>query len=120
MAEMNDIQKAHKERKEAYYSLQYKLDDMRHTLQNIKKNRGHSTAFKQLMLSIDAYNQQIRDDFSRYEKQVNKIRDKDSVFEMQTALNRERKLRHELELKVKEASESSGLFIRFVRDKLGV
>lgn len=111
---------AFEKRKQRYYSMSSMIQNMVWKLKDIERSRGHTTAFKQLMLALDAYDQQIRDDFSRYEKQINRRRDRDDVKQLQQALNRERTLRQELESKVKEASESSGLFIKFVRNKLGI
>ena len=115
-----DRKKKLKERKQAYYSTSGLVSSVKWKLKKIENNRGHTIAFKQLMLSLDGYEQQVRDDFSRYEKQIRRCDNKDDVIDMQKALNRERTLREALDAKVKEASESSGLFIKFVRNKLGV
>ena len=109
-----------KERKDAYYSTANLVNNMKWKLKEIEKNRGHTIAFRQLMLSLDGYEQQVSDDFSRYEKRILRCDNKHDVVDMQKALNRERTLREGLEKKIKEASESSGLFIKFVRNKLGV
>lgn len=109
-----------KRRKSEYYSLSHDLYNIKRKLRGIEKNKGHTTAFKQLILGIEGYEQQISDDFSRYEKQIRIMDRTDEIAKMQKALNRERAIRQELELKIKEASESSGLFIKFVRNKLGV
>lgn len=103
-----------------YYRLNHKIYMFKEDLKNIKNIKGHTREFKQLMLSLDGFDEQIHNNIRRYERRV-KLRDAtDELKEMQKALNRERKLREDLELKVKEASESSGLFIKFVRNKLGI
>lgn len=109
-----------RQRKQAYYSTSALVNNMKWKLKELEKNRGHTIAFKQLMLALDGYEQQVSDDFSRYEKRITRCDNKADVADMQKALNRERTLREELDKKVKEASDSSGLFIKFVREKLGV
>ena len=116
--EIKEAREKHKERKKDYYSLTSPINDMKWRLENIHKTRRKSIAYKQLVLALDAYEQQIRDDFYRYEKQVKSRELKNEMKQLQQSLNRERKLRSGLESKIKEASESSGLFIRYVRDKL--
>lgn len=113
-------QEAFEKRKSEYYSLSATINNMQRKLKNIEKNRGHTIAFKQLMLALDGYEQQIREDFSRYDKNIKRSSHMLEVKSLQQSLNRERKLREELEHKVKEATTSSGLFIKFVREKLGV
>ena len=96
-----------KERQRAYYSLDNSLHDMREKLSSLKKHKGHSIAFKMLLNAIDLMSEQIRNDFSRYEKRV---RNSDNSEKLKNA---------ELEKKIEEAKTSSGLFIDFVRSKLG-
>lgn len=118
---LDEIKKAkerHKERKKEYYSLTNPISDMKWRLENVHKTRGRSIAYKQLVLALCSYEQQIRDDFYRYEKLVTSREQKNEMKELQQSLNRERKLRVGLENKIKEASESSGLFISYVRKKL--
>jgi hypothetical protein len=117
--DMEKMKLASGERKKAYYSLRNDIDLIKQKLIDIKKNRGRSPAFKVLMSALDVFTEQVDRDFSRYEKRIKSISNGDVALELQQALNRERKLREELEKKVKEASESSGLFIKFVRGKLG-
>lgn len=108
-----------KERQRAYYSLDNSLHDMREKLSSLKKHKGHSIAFKMLLNAIDLMSEQIRNDFSRYEKRVRNSDNSDTCVEMQKALNREKLKNAELEKKIEEAKTSSGLFIDFVRSKLG-
>ena len=116
--EIKEAKEKHKARKKDYYSLTSPIGDMKWRLENIHKTRRKSIAYKQLCLALEAYEQQIRDDFYRYEKLVTSREQKNEMKELQQALNRERKLRAGLESKIKEASESSGLFISYVRSKL--
>ena len=116
--EIKEARDRHKERKKEYYSLTNPINDMKCKLENIHKTRRRSIAYKQLKLALQAYEQQIRDDFYRYEKQVANRELTNEMKQLQQSLNRERKLREGLESKIKEASESSGLFIKYVREKL--
>ena len=116
--EIKEAKDRHKERKKEYYSLTNPINDMKCKLENIHKTRRRSIAYKQLKLALQAYEQQIRDDFYRYEKQVANRELTNEMKQLQQSLNRERKLREGLESKIKEASESSGLFIKYVREKL--
>ena len=109
-----------KERQRAYYSLDNNLYDMREKLSSLEKHKGHSIAFKMLLNAIDLMSEQIRNDFSRYEKRVRNSDNGDTCIEMQKALNREKLKNAELEKKIEEAKTSSGLFIDFVRSKLGM
>jgi hypothetical protein len=106
------------QRKWAYYSLKNDLHVIKDKLNNIKNNRGHSPAFKVLSSALDVFNEQVDRDYYRYEKRIGSRINNNIAMELQQALNRERKLREQLESKVKEASESSGLFIKYVREKL--
>ena len=116
--DIEELKLKSEEKKKAYYSLRNDIDHIKSKLTRIKRSRGYSPAFKVLMSALDVFNDQVRRDYSRYEKRVNSISNGDKVIELQQALNRERKLREGLESKIKEASESSGLFISYVRSKL--
>lgn len=107
-------------RKKAYYGLAHDIEMMRYKMNEIKRHRGHSPAFKNLMLAFDIFEEQVSKDFSTYEKNIKRNEVAADNRQLQSSLNRERKLRHELELKIKEASESSGLFISYVRSKLKI
>ena len=113
-----ELKQKHNERKKAYYSLRGDVDNMRYKLQDLGKHRGHSSAYKVLISALDVFRDQVSADFNRYERRIRFIDNSDTALELQQALNRERKLRQELENKIKEASESSGLFISYVRSKL--
>jgi hypothetical protein len=115
--EIKEAKEKHKERKKEYYSFTSVISNMQWTLKNSHNNR-RSIAYKQLCLALEAYEQQIRDDFYRYEKIVSSREQKNEMKALQQSLNRERKLREGLESKIKEAAESSGLFISYVRKKL--
>lgn len=118
--QIESIEEDIKRKTDEYYVLSNRLENMKLALENIKGRKGHTVAFKQLILAIEGYDQQLRTDHARYVKQIKSRANSSIIKELQTSLNRERKLREKLEVQVKEASESSGLFIRFVRDKLGV
>ena len=107
-------------RKELYYSLDYDLQCMKDKLLNLKKNRGHSPAFRMLVISIDLMSQQVRDDHSRYERRIRFNDNSDSCLQLQESLNRANKKNAALEKKIEEAKTSSGLFIDFVREKMGL
>lgn len=107
-------------RKKAYYSLTYDVQMMKYKMSEIERSRGHTTAFKNLLLAFDIFEEQLSRDFSNYEKNIKRNELTIDNRQLQTSLNRERKLRHELETKIKEASESSGLFISYVRKKLKI
>lgn len=80
-------------------------------LRDIEKHKGRSLAFKNLQNALKIFEQQVREDHKRFSNRVDINNRRKEVRDMQQSLNRERKLREELETKVKEASESSGLFI---------
>ena len=63
--------------------------------------------------------EQVQLDLYRYEKRIGKMSERDEIASLQKSLNRERLKREKLEKKVNEAKESSGLFIKYVREKLG-
>lgn len=118
--EKESIREALEEKKRRYYSLRYKLEGIKSELLHLKKHRGHTPAFKQLLISIDMMQDQVQSDFNRYEKGVKRIEERREIKSLQNSLSREQKKRLELETKIKEATESSGLFIRYVREKLGL
>ena len=89
-------------------------------LRDIEKHKGRSLAFKNLENALKIFEQQVYADHRRFSNRVDINNRMKEVRDMQQSLNRERKLREELESKVKEASESSGLFISYVREKLGL
>lgn len=109
-----------RESEKKYYDLRSKLGYFRRELIDLKKHRGHSSAFRNLLSSIEIMEDKIKEDYMRYALLIRKADVRDEVREIQNALNRERTKREELESKIEEAKTSSGLFIKYVRGKLGV
>jgi len=105
---------------ESYYALRNEIDDMKFNLQSLRKHRGHSDAYRLLIIALDGFRNQISRDHRAIERRVRITADKQLAAELQNALNRERKKRFELEAKMKEASVSSGLFIAYVRKALNL
>ena len=108
------------DRKKLYYSLDSDLYSMREKLKNLEKHRGQSLAFKMLIIAIDMMTEQVRRDFSRYEKRISAASTNDNLKLVQASLNREKVKNAALEKKIEEAKTSSGLFIDFVREKLNI
>ena len=109
-----------KERSKAYYSLRHKLHNMKDCLNELKDHRGHTVAFKMLILAIDAMQDQIRRDSDRYEKRICNQNNHDELVDLSKSFNREVIKNKDLEKKIEEAKTSSGLFIDFVREKCGM
>lgn len=110
-----------KAREDSYYSLRYDLDSMQWRLRDLKGYRGgRSYAFKMLDIAINLALEQITKDYDRYVRRIRRIDACEDVSFMQKALNREKEKNAVLEKKIEEAKTSSGLFIDFVRKKLGV
>ena len=120
MLNKQERQAALRARKDLYYSLSYDLTHMRDKIEGLKKHRGHSSAFKMLILAIDMMSEQVRNDFNRYERRMRFNDNSDNCILLQKALNREKENNLALERKIEEAKTSSGLFIDFVRSKLGI
>lgn len=108
------------ERERLYSDLKWNLRGMQDNLKALKRFRGHSSAFKNLMIAIDIMQNQIESDHFRYKAIDQRRSDKEEVAEMQKSLNREKLKNAELEKKIEEAKTSSGLFIEFCRNKLGI
>jgi hypothetical protein len=114
-------QKKLKAKEDSYYSLRNDLDSMQWRLNDLKGYRGGSSyAFKILDIAINLALEQIRKDYHRYVRRIRRIDACEDVGFMQKALNREKEKNAVLEKKIEEAKTSSGLFIDFVRKKLGV
>lgn len=109
-----------KARKELYYSLEWDLRGISDKLRNLKNHKGHSPAFKVLTSAVDVMLDQVRKDYSRYENRIIQANCRDDVEAMQKALNREKAKNAKLEKEIDQAKTSSGLFVDFVRKKLGV
>ena len=109
-----------KEKEDAYYSLRNNLESIRWDLTHIHQNKKHRNEFKMLNIAIDLSLDQLTRDYSRYIRRI-RIHDySEDVSFMQKALNREKLKNAVLEKKIEEAKTSSGLFIDFVRNKLGM
>lgn len=113
-----NLKKQMEERSRAYYSLRSGVYSIRREMQDLKKHRGHSPAFKLLIIALDMFDDQVSRDYDRYERRIKAIERKDVITELQQSLNRERAKRQQLEVKIQEATTSSGLFIKYVREKL--
>lgn len=108
------------EKRKYSQTLIWKLDDMEVFLNNQKGFFGRSDAYHNLVIALRWMQDQGNSDKYRYQRRLEYKDMKEEMQELQQALNRERKLRQELENKITEATTSSGLFIKYVRDKLGV
>jgi len=109
-----------KEKGDAYYSLRNKLDDIRWQLKSINDSKKRTHAFKLLYIAIDLSLEQIRKDHDRYVRRIRRADSNEDVKFIQKALNREKAKNAKLENKIEEAKTSSGLFIDFVREKIGM
>lgn len=118
--ELKSLKEQKEERKAKYYSLDHRLNTLYREMKDLRGYRGHCIAYRQLMLAIEGMQEKIRDDYCRYEKSISRRTRRNDMAQLQKSLNRERAKREELEAKVNEATTSSGLFIKYVREKLGV
>lgn len=114
------MKKTIEEKRDDYYSLDCMLDSMTEKLESLKRNRGRTYAFKMLSMSIRLMQQQVRDDYTRYVKRIEEKSCRNDMADMQKSLNREVIKNKLLEKKIEEAKTSSGLFIDFVREKMGL
>ena len=112
-----DKEESLRTRKSEFLSLRSELGCFSSKLAKLKKHSGHSVEFKLLMLAIAMMKKQVEDDYERYERRLSRREERLQIKDLQKSLNREREKREALEQKVKNASESSGLFIKYVRDK---
>lgn len=108
-------QKSERDRK--YYSLRSDIHYMKENLGDIKFGVGNTNASKLLMIALDVFEDQINRDYDRYVKRISSIAKRDELKELQQSLNRERKIRADLENKIEEAKTSSGLFVDYLRKK---
>lgn len=108
------------ERDSALTELRWYLRGIKDQMNQVKRFSGNSTAFKLLMFAADNMMNQIENDSFRYRKAVYNKNKKDEVKEIQQALNREKIKNAKLEKEIEEAKTSSGLFIKFCKDKLGI
>jgi hypothetical protein len=107
------------EKEDTYYSLRNKLGSIKWDIRHINQNKQRSNAFEILNIAIDLSLEQVNKDYNRYVRRIRISDMSDDVSFMQKALNREKLKNAELEKKIEEAKTSSGLFIDFVRSKLG-
>lgn len=120
---MNKEERAQKlkDREDSYYSLRNDLDSIRWKLKDLGAHRGaRSYSFKMLNIAINLSLDQVRSDYDRYVRRIRRMDSNEDVSFMQKALNREKEKNAKLEKQIEEAKTSSGLFIDFVREKLGV
>ncbi len=103
-----------------YSAIETLLWRIERDLHDIERHQGRSLAFRNLKNALQIFENQVDADYRRFTTRINANTLSADNKLLQQSLNRERKLREELEAKVKEASESSGLFISYVRDKLGL
>lgn len=101
-----------------YYDTKNMLYTMREKLNSIKYHKGISAEFKGLIIALDVFENQVDRDFRRFENMASRHHHRDKIKQLQQYLNRERKLREQLQNRIDEAKESSGLFIKYVRSML--
>lgn len=112
--------KEKEEAKKRYYELESMCWRFRDQLHSIKKHRGHSDEFKMLDMALKQFEDKVSSDYKRFELRIKRKEEYQEVKQMQQALNRERKLRHDAEARMKEAATSGGLFIEYVKTMLGM
>lgn len=110
-----DIMEKRKQRYEEDMDIVDQID----TLVNYQINR-RSGSYELLRGALENYQRSLTDDYELFKDINGRKTLREDMRELQQALNRERKLRAELEEKVKEATESSGLFVSYVRKKLNL
>jgi hypothetical protein len=118
--EIKLMREEHKERMDFYYSLRNDCSQFRHKLMDLKKHRGHSAPFRVILAALEVFDDQINNDHQRYTKRIRVSKEKPIIKELQDSLNRERAKREELEKQIKEATTSSGLFIKYVKKALSI
>jgi hypothetical protein len=114
------MKKEQKERMEFYYSLRDDCCQFRHKLMDLKKHKGHSAPFRVILAALEVFDDQISNDYQRYAKRIRANNEKPIIKELQNSLNRERAKREELEKQIREATTSSGLFIKYVKKALSI
>jgi len=125
MTDNTDLRKKRREerlaeKRKSLDKILWKLNDVSYALRREETFLGRSSAYKNLMIALDWMEDQVVEDLNRYERIIENKSAREEMQQLQQALNRERKLREELETKVKEASISGGLFIEYVKGKLGI
>lgn len=114
---IDDLTQSQKQFQEKYYELDNACWTFRQHLSEVKGFKGGSAEFKMLELALSKFQDKLRKDYDLCERLKRREQNICTVKEMQQALNRERKIRHELEKEIEEAKRSSGLFISYVRSK---
>jgi len=108
-------------KEDSYYSLRSELSSLQWRLKDLKGYRGgRSSSFKLLNLAINLSLDQVENDYNRYVRRICRRDAEEDVELMQKALNREKVKNAKLEKEIEQAKTSSGLFVDFVRKKLGV
>ncbi len=106
-------------KKDEHYTLRNEIWYLRDKVSRLGKSK-HSPAYKVAVSALDMLNNQIEQDYNRYTRRLRVADANEVAQELQQSLNREKKKNFELEKKIEEAKTSSGLFIDFVRSKLGM
>lgn len=101
-----------------YNRVLYKLDDIKYEFTDIFGPR--SRKYNLLFLAIDSVQEQLKLDYDRYVRRIRIIDNSEDMRSLQQSLNREIKKNIELEKKIDEAKTSSGLFIDYVRKRMGI
>lgn len=114
---MNKKYSAMESRKQSYEE-DMQIVDQIHTLVHYRLKKKASLQYKMLRDALRIYEMHLTDHYDRYRDINGRNTMREEMRELQQSLNRERTKREEIEDKVKEASESSGLFIKYVRSKL--
>lgn len=120
MYNKEEIIRLKKEKQDKYWNRKWKIDEIRQQLKDLSGNKENSAAFRAVLAGIDIFADQLYDDHKRYLQRLENMSAASEVAEMQKALNREKSKNAELEKQISEARTSSGLFIKFVRDKFKI
>ena len=108
-----------KDKSDKYNRIHYKLEELKYELTNIFGHKG-GRKYGLLALAIDSAQDQLKLDYDRYVRRIRTLDNSDAMRSLQKSLNRERKKSAELEEKIDEARTSGGLFIDYVKNKLGI
>ena len=103
-----------------HHEIYNQLDYILRTLKEMDSYNHRSSVFKNFEIAVRLLQDKLHEDVYKSVKIIERSKQSQEMKQLQKALNRERKLRQELENKINEATTSSGLFIKYVRDKLGV
>lgn len=106
------------DKSDKYNRINYKLENLKYELTDTFGPRGRK--YNLLFLAIDSAQQQLKLDYDRYVRRIRIIDNSEEMRSLQKSLNREIKKNTELEKKIDEAKTSSGLFIDYVRKRIGI